>query len=81
MEEQLNRIFNNAVLKCEQLIDLNIINKYNIELRKENERLCLDDGVTEFDVALDINLEPKRLMGTIINNITILKNSDTNKTI
>jgi hypothetical protein len=79
MEQILNHILRNSVLKCEQLMDWNIIEKYDIELRKENERLCLDDGITEFDAVLDINLQPKRLMGTIINNITILKKGDTQK--
>lgn len=52
---------------------MDVIDHYDIELRKENERLCLDDGITEFDAVMEIKLQPKRTLQYIEMPITITK--------
>jgi len=69
----LYHILSKIHIKCDQLKSKGIINKYNIEIKRENERLCLDDGVTEFDASITVKLEPKKSVQYIENKITITK--------
>lgn len=71
----LNLIYFRSLVKCEQLKSMDVISDYDIELRKENERLCLDDMVTEFDAVMDIKLSPKKSVQYIQHSFTIMKNS------
>lgn len=73
--DYLHEIYLRSLIKCEQLKSKDVISSYDIELRKENERLCLDDMVTEFDAVLDIKLSPKKTLQYIEIPITITKSS------
>ena len=72
-KSDLHLIYLRSYIKCEQLKSINIIDHYDIELRKENERLCLDDGITEFDAVMKIKLQPKKTLQYIEMPITITK--------
>jgi hypothetical protein len=71
--DYLSMIYLRSLIKCEQLKSMDVIGHYDIEIKKQDERLCLDDGVTEFDVVMDIKLQPKKTIQYIEMPITITK--------
>jgi len=49
--------------------------EYDIKLTKQNEKIA-KDGVSEFDVMVNLYVKPLKMLGVIENRITILKSGE-----